>query len=59
MTTSTLSILTLIAVIAMFVTSMFARRTADPDSKLHLLLKVLRVVVLALVAIYFYKRFTG
>ncbi len=59
MSLSDLSLLTLAAAITLFITSQFARRTSDPNSPLHFVVKVLRVIVLLLVVTYFYKRFAG
>ena len=59
MTSTDLSIITLVAAIALFITSHIARRSTNPASPIHTARKVLIGVVLALVAFYFYKRIMG
>lgn len=59
MDTTNLAILTLVAASSMFVASIFARRPENENTIFPKLHKVLAAITLALVAVYFYKRFTG
>ncbi len=59
MTLSNLSIVILVAAITLFVTSIISRRARTNTPTLQLVVKVLRVVILVLVASYFYIRFVG
>jgi hypothetical protein len=59
MTLSQLSILTLIAALALFITSQFSRRNVNPEAKIHLVVRGLVVLVIILAAAYIYKRFVG
>ncbi len=63
MTLSNLSIVILVAAIALFVASLISRRAGTNNGTntptLQLVVKVLRVVILVLVASYFYIRFVG
>lgn len=59
MTTHNLAIIVLIAAVALFITSRIARRSQSVNPQLMAAVNVLRVVVLVLAAIYFYKRFVG
>lgn len=57
MTTSNFAILILVTTVVFFIVSRFARKRDNPQ--LQLLVKAMRVFVLALVAVYFYKRFVA
>ena len=59
MTTYNLAIIVLIAAVALFIASRIARRSQTPNPQLMAAVNALRVVVLALAAFYFYKRFVG
>ncbi len=59
MNLSNLSIVILVAAIALFVASLISRRAGINTPTLQLVVKVLRVVILVLVASYFYIRFVG
>ncbi|MEP3892263.1 MAG: hypothetical protein ABJN69_17520 [Hellea sp.] len=57
MTTSNLALLVLVTTVVFFITSRVARKNNNPQ--LQLLVKAMRIFILALVAVYFYKRFVG
>lgn len=57
MSTSNLALLVLVTTVVFFITSRIARKNANPQ--LQLLVKAMRVFILALVAVYFYKRFAA
>jgi uncharacterized membrane protein len=57
MTASNLALLVFFSTMVFFVMSKLARRNDNPQ--LQTLVKAMRVFILALVAVYFYKRFIG
>lgn len=57
MTTSNLALLVLVTTVVFFIISRVARKNDNPQ--LQLLVKAMRVFILALVAVYFYKRFVA
>ena len=57
MTTSNLALLVLVTTVTFFIISRVARKNDNPQ--LQLLVKAMRVFILALVAVYFYKRFVA
>ena len=54
MTTPNLAIAILVVTIFSFIVSRFARRS--DNAQLHLFVKVMRVLILLMVAVYFYLR---